>query len=146
MGNTGSIGTFAAVNVDLPPTERQIRRVLRALARQRVAVVLQPGNVWGIEGAIDHSEGVDTALKTCYMRGWVEPITNAIPRGQLTPDGRMPSGNLFTSSGPMYRVTEGGWAVINRSHHWTLIAVALSALSFVVAIVSVLVAVLQSHH
>jgi hypothetical protein len=31
--------------------ERQIRRVMRTLARQRVAVVLQSGVVWVVENA-----------------------------------------------------------------------------------------------
>jgi hypothetical protein len=35
--------------------EATIRRTLRALARQRVAIVLQPGNVWVIEKAIEEN-------------------------------------------------------------------------------------------
>lgn len=36
--------------------ERAIRRMLRKLARQRVALVLQPGNVRVIERALMHDE------------------------------------------------------------------------------------------
>lgn len=56
----------------LDPKERHIRQTLRRLARQRVALVLQPGNIWVIEYAVPENEETDATLKTCYMRGWVE--------------------------------------------------------------------------
>jgi hypothetical protein len=65
--------------------ERSIRRILRKLARQRVAMVLQSGNVCVVEKAVEDTAEMDAALKTCHMRGWVEPLENAIPKGKLTP-------------------------------------------------------------
>ncbi len=53
-------------------SERDIRRTLKSLSRQRVALVLQPGNVWVIERAVEDNEQTDAALKTAYMRGWVK--------------------------------------------------------------------------
>lgn len=75
----------------------RIHRTLRGLAKQRVAMVLQPGNVWVIERALKDTEETDALLKTCYMRGWVEPLEKSIPRGQLNQDGSLPMGELFTS-------------------------------------------------
>lgn len=115
-------------------------RPVRRLAGQRVALVLQPGNVWVIENAVDDNEKTDTALKTAYMRGWVEPIENAVPKGSLTPDGKLPpTGALFQGSGPLWRLTEGGWDVVNRSHSWALFAVLISVLSFAISVGSLVI-------
>ena len=84
-------------------SEREIRRILKRLSQQRVALVLQPGNVWVIEDAIEDNEETDAALKTAYMRGWVAPIENAVPKGKLTSDGALPSGNPFQEVGPLWK-------------------------------------------
>ena len=114
--------------------EWKIRRILRRLSKQRVAIVLQPGNVWVIEKAVEDNEETDTALKTCYMRGWVEPLENSIPRGKLKEDGSLPDGNLYQSFGPVWKLTDSGWAAINRAHEWTLIGILIGALGVLVAI------------
>jgi hypothetical protein len=65
--------------------EHFIRSVLKKLSRQRVAVLLQPGDVWVIEKAVNvDDDDVKEALRTCHMRGWVEPLSNSVPRGALT--------------------------------------------------------------
>ena len=120
-------------------SERDIRQTLKRLSRQRVGLVLQPGNHWVIEMAVTDDEQTDTALKTAWMRGWVEPIENAVPKGKLNPDGSLPDGPLYYGIGPIWRLTEAGWSVINRSHGWTLFAVLVSILSLIVAIGSLVV-------
>lgn len=93
--------------------ERHIRRTLRALARQRVAMVLQPGNVFVVERAIPNDEDSLAALRTGHMRGWVEPMFDeAIPQGRVPLPG-MPI--TFDQARPVYRLTDSGWAVIRRS-------------------------------
>jgi len=96
--------------------------------------VLQPGNVWVIEKAVEDNEETDLALKTCYMRGWVEPIESAVPRGKLTADGKLPQGNVFNQTGPFYRLTDSGWSVINRSHQLLLMTVLLGLLTLLAAL------------
>ena len=96
--------------------ERNIRRALRKLSKQRVALLLQPGNYWVVERAIDDDEDTDTALRTCYMRGWVEPIESQIPTGTLPPDGSLPRDFKFDKMKTHYRLTSAGWSVINGSH------------------------------
>lgn len=113
--------------------ERFIVATLRGLSRQRVSFVLQPGNVWVVERAIEATEETDAALKTCYMRGWVEPLEEAIPQGKLTPEGELPKGAIFTGEGPLYRLTDSGWAVINRSHQMTLLGIFLALLALIEA-------------
>jgi hypothetical protein len=102
-------------------------------------MVLQPGNHWVIELAVTDDELTDAALKTAWMRGWVEPIENAVPKGRLNPDGSLPDGPLYYGTGSIWRLTEAGWAVIKRSHGWTLVAILLSILSLVVAIGSLVI-------
>ena len=42
--------------------ERAIRRILRKLAKQRVVTVLQPGDVWVVEGAVEDNDETKAAL------------------------------------------------------------------------------------
>jgi hypothetical protein len=62
-------------------TERLINKTLRRLAKQRVTMILQPGNVWVIEYAVSEGESSDisAALRTCHLWGWVAPEMNAVP-------------------------------------------------------------------
>jgi hypothetical protein len=113
--------------------EHAIRQTLRKLSRQRVALVLQPGNVCVIERAVKTTAETDTALKTCHMRGWVEPLESAIPQGNLTPDGRLPE-NLNFEAGPLYKLTSAGWSVIYRSNQLALVALVIALISLLVSI------------
>ena len=117
--------------------ERRIRKVLAGLARQRVALVMQPGNVWVIENALERNGDAEANLMTCLMRGWVEPLHEDMPTGQLTPDLEFPSGALFTTKQSTYRLTEGGWAALNRAHAWTLVGVSIAALSLIAGIATI---------
>lgn len=112
----------------------KIYRILRRLAKQRVGLVLQPGNVWVIEYSVPDDDESDALLKTCYMRGWVEPLENSIPKGKLQPDGTLPKGPMFQSQGPVWKLTDSGWSAINRSHQ-------LAILTLFVALIGVLISV-----
>ena len=100
--------------------ERRIRQALRALAHQRVAVVLQPGNVWVIENSPTDTAYFEESICSCLMRGWVAVLHEAIPSGSLTADGNLPKGPLYESRSTVYRLTEAGWMVINRSQTWVI--------------------------
>lgn len=116
--------------------EWAIRRALKGLARQRVALVLQPGNVWVIENAVADDTETDSALKTCFMRGWVEPLENSIPKGKLQPDGSLPPGPLYEASGPVWKLTDSGWAAINRAHEWMLLGILIGAMGLLIAVIT----------
>jgi hypothetical protein len=118
--------------------ERFIRDVLQRLSRQRVALILQPGNVIVVEQAVmDQANGVPEALRTCHLRGWVEVVHEALPQAALGPNLELPRGWEGTS--PVYRLTEAGWHIINRTHSWT-IAVFVVAVATLIATVFGLVA------
>jgi hypothetical protein len=106
--------------------ERQIRRVMRALARQRVAVILQPGNVWVVENAPSNLPFQEEAFRTCLLRGWVAVLHEAVPKGSLTPEGNLPNGSMFQSTAPIYRLTEAGWLAINRAQAWVIATFAVA--------------------
>jgi len=107
--------------------------------------VLQPGNMWVIDKAVEDNEQSDAALKTAYIRGWVEPIENAVPKGKPGSDGSLPRDPLFQGTGPLWRLTEGGWAVVNRTRLWTLFAIVVSVLSFAVSGASFVFSVRRLH-
>jgi hypothetical protein len=112
--------------------ERSIRRVLRALARQRVAAILQPGGVWLVERAPTNLPFMAEALQTCMLRGWVEVLHHAVPSGALSDKAELQNGPIFQGTKTIYRLTESGWAVINRTQAW-IIATFLVALLGVMA-------------
>ena len=84
--------------------ERFIKKVLKELSRQRVEGIL-PDGVWVVNSAVTEEEDVVAAVRTCHMRGWVEPLCNAIPHGQLTAEGKLPQGGRFSGTAPVYRLT-----------------------------------------
>jgi len=112
----------------------KINSILQRLAKQRVALVLQPGNIWVIEYAVPDNDETDALLKTCYMRGWVEPLVNSIPKGKLQPDGSLPKGAVFQSQGPLCKLTDSGWSAINRSHQLAILGLFLSLFGVIIAI------------
>lgn len=114
--------------------ERRIRRVLTKLARQRVVGVLQPGGVWVIEKALKRDDDAEAALATCLMRGWIEPLHENMPGADLDPDNLLRSPLPFTRTVTTYRLTEGGWAALNRAHAWTLVNVIIAVLSLAATI------------
>jgi len=117
--------------------EMRIRRTLRALSRQRVALVLKPGKVLVIERAVESTdEEIEASLRTCLIRGWVEVLENALPNGRLTEDQRLPN-PLFTDVSPLYRITDSGWSVIHRDRLWSVTAVIFAAASFVIAVLAI---------
>jgi hypothetical protein len=116
--------------------EHKIRKTLRHLSQQRVELVLQPGNAWLVIGP-KNDEQTDLALKTAYLRGWVELVVNSIPYGELTSDGKLPTNESewFYKHAPVYKITEAGWAVINRTHMWTMVALFISLLAIAVGLI-----------
>ena len=125
--------------------ERVIRRTLRKLARQRVRVILQPGNVIVVDQAVEEDEETAPALMTCYLRGWVEPLEHAIPSGRLTPDGNLPN-PLFSGVKTMYRMTDAGWSVVYRVHLWLVMTVIIAFLSlFAGVLVGIFGPIISSH-
>lgn len=103
--------------------EYSIHRTLKLLSKQRVALVLQPGNVWVVEKALPESEEHLENVQTCLMRGWVEVLNDSVPTGKLKPDGTLPEGHLFERTKPIYRLTDGGWNKIHRSHVQAILSV-----------------------
>jgi hypothetical protein len=116
------------------PFERTVRRALRQLAKQRVRVVLQPGNFWVIDNAGAQHEDTHAALLTCYMRGWIEPLEHAVPRARLSPDGSLPANPQFGEAETQYRLTSAGWSAIYRSNMIAIVALLISVLSFSVVV------------
>jgi hypothetical protein len=94
--------------------ERSIRRNLRLLSRQRVRVILQPGNVWVIDKSPRWTAEREEAWLTCYLRGWIEPLHSAVPTAELRDDLTLPDRMQGTKT--MYRITEAGWNVVHGAH------------------------------
>lgn len=117
--------------------ERKIRKVLAGIARQRVALVLQPHNTWVLEHALKRNDDVEAALATCLMRGWVEALHENMPVGDLDARGLPSSQQPFTRTETTYRLTEGGWAALNRAHIWTVVGVAIALLTLAVTLLTV---------
>ena len=114
--------------------ERFIRKTLRKLSRQRVVGIAQPGNVWVIEKSPPKGKKLDAALRTCHIRGWIEILVNAVPKGQLTKEGELPDGKIFDEVGPIYRLTDSGWNAINRTHDWGIVTCMIAWATLIAAL------------
>lgn len=125
--------------------ERAIRKALRAIARQRVVLVLQPGNVLVVERSPLNEEWFDVAVRTSHIRGWVDVVHDSIPSATVQFEG----GNLVFPQGmtpkSIYRLTEGGWAVIHRSHAWLIATFVVALLSLLAGIASVALSLMTAN-
>ena len=125
--------------------EHRVRKTLHAIARQRVAMVLYPGNVLVVEQSPPDEEWFDLAVRTCHIRGWVDVLHDSLPSGRLRYDGNQPVLPQEMKPKTIYRLTEGGWAVIHGSHAWLIATFVVSLLSLAAGIVSVVVTVITAH-
>lgn len=98
--------------------EKNIRKVLKSLTKQRISMIL-PNNIWVIEN-VSKLPFKEEALKTCLIRGWVEIIEEAVPSGDLSLDHHIKSQQTFSHHEPIYRITDAGWAIVNRTHSWII--------------------------
>lgn len=120
--------------------ERQVRRALRAIARQRVALVLQPGNVQVVERSPAKEEWFELGVRTAQIRGWVEVLHENLPTGTVHMKGNTPQLPSTMNPETHYKLTEGGWAVLNRSHAWVLATFIVSTVGLIVSAVSLVIA------
>jgi hypothetical protein len=121
--------------------ERKVRRVLRALARQRVVIIVDhPDAPWVIERAVPIFEGVNEALRTCELRGWAHVLHDAVPTQHMSTDDLLDldAANLRApKSTPIFRLTEAGWAALNRTHTWLLATFAVTTAGLAASLVGV---------
>lgn len=114
--------------------ERLVHRTLRTLSKQRVVDILQPGGVWLLERALMHEDpGVAASLRTCHLRGWVEIVEDAVPHGSIDANANI---NYPEGTAPVYRLTEAGWAALNRTHEWVIRTFIVAAAALVVALLA----------
>jgi hypothetical protein len=106
--------------------EYAIYKTLKLLAKQRVALILQPGNVWVIEKSLPETEQNLENIQTCIMRGWVEILHESVRSGNLKSDGSLPDGRLFQNEKPIYKLTDSGWNAIHRTHYMGLLSITIS--------------------
>ncbi len=123
----GSIGLFEMKR------EYSIYRTLKRLSKQRVGMILQPGNVWVIEKALPRTDENEENLQTCLMRGWIEILHESVPMGVLGPNAELPDGQSLTSKEHIYRLTEGGWNALHRTHVIGILSIITALIGLVLA-------------
>jgi len=123
--------------------ERQVRRALKAIARQRVTLILQPGDVELIELSPPDEEWFQLGMRTARIRGWVEVLHENLPTGTVQMKGNSPQLPNNMTPKTHYRLTEAGWAVLNRSHAWVLATFIVSSVALVVSVASLFVSLLS---
>ena len=124
--------------------ERNVRKALKALARQRVAMVLPDGGLV-IELCPPRADWFDEAVRTAHLRGWVEVLHHSIPNGQLTFVGNQPRFPDALTAQTMYRLTEGGWTIIRRSHGWVIATFAVAVISLVASLAGIAVTLVTAN-
>jgi len=114
--------------------EFKMHRLLKKIARQRVTMILQPGNVPVIERAVDHDEVTKTLILTAQIRGWVEILHESMPTGQIDAKGEINPSQPFQSREDYWKLTDSGWAAIPRRHQLSLLSIAVALLGVYFAI------------
>src|ERR1700722_17005189 len=123
-------------------SEIEVRRVLKAFARQQVyGFVANPqgGNpIWYIDAPEDVQEN-RYPLNTCLLRGWVEELDRGNQSYERYPIAQplIPKGSSFDDSfskPPYYRVTTAGWNALNRSYAISRIALLVSGVALLVSL------------
>lgn len=119
--------------------ERQVRRVLRAISRQRVAMVLQSRSVPVVESSPPRDGWFESGVRTCLIRGWLAILYADLPTGIVETHGntQLPPTEMIPLT--HYRVTEGGWAVLNRSQGWVIATFLISGIGLAVGIASLVI-------
>lgn len=118
-------------------SDRQLRRILKRVDKQRVIAVLGAGmsNVRPIPmieyGIPYNDEEFSCGLLTCEFRGWVESFGEEIPiKNMLT--GQEADNHRF-------RITQAGRAVLDRTQAIANFAVFVAAVGFLVSSASLLI-------
>jgi hypothetical protein len=115
--------------------EYRTRKALKKIARQRVAMILNPGGIWVIEKALIKNDETEAAISTCLMRGWIDIHDNSVKMCQLNPDGSLPEnfkGKLQNDK--LYKVTDSGWRVIKREQVILVLSLIFAVLAVVIAL------------
>jgi hypothetical protein len=112
--------------------EFSIHKTLKLLSKQRVAMVLQPGDVWVIEKSLPDTETHQENLQTCLMRGWVEILKDSIPTGKVGADGSLPQSGYKIKH--IYRLTDSGWNAIHRTHVLTVLSIIATLVGISIAL------------
>lgn len=95
------------------------------------------GPIWIVDQSPDLGEAGEMALHTCRMRGWVEIMEDAVPTGHLESSSATVPDLMSAPRQPVYRLTDGGWAHLRRSHALAVATFIVSTLAFVAAAMAV---------
>lgn len=120
--------------------ERFFRVILRRVTRQRALMNLDSENIWVIEDALPNDEQTQAALRTCHMRGWVEPLEDARLSTEWIEDVELVDVMEPVGEHAIYRLTSAGWDALRGTHRlllWTLVA---SLGSFAITLIGLLIA------
>jgi hypothetical protein len=96
-------------------------------------MVFNPGRVLVLERAVTRTEEIEADLESCVLRGWVEVLYAGMPSGpaqQLLERGQLQLGTRED----FYRLTDAGWAVINRDRQIALVSVGLAVIGLLLSI------------
>jgi hypothetical protein len=124
--------------------ERAVRKAMHAIAKQRAVMFVEPGHVLVVEHATPDEEWFDVAVQTCLIRGWADVLHDAVPTGDLSSQGGEIVLPQSMTPKAMYRLTEGGWAAINRSHAWVIGTFMVALVTLVATVAPSLVALILS--
>ncbi|GAB3034116.1 hypothetical protein [Bowmanella dokdonensis] len=113
--------------------ENKIHKVLKKVAKQRISIILQPGNVPVIERAVGNDEATQALLLTAQIRGWVEVLHEALPTGKVDEQGNL-SESSFQNIQTHWRLTDSGWAAIQRRHQMAIFSLIVGLTSIFIAI------------
>jgi hypothetical protein len=114
-----------------------IRKALRLLSREYVIdAPAPPAAIVIVRDKRMETAEMRGALRTCYLRGWAEPIDDApIPAVALGVGG-----NLQRAPGIVrYRLTSAGWNVVHNARRWLFATLFISFLGLLLTLLNLII-------
>ncbi|MGR3972840.1 hypothetical protein [Shewanella sp. 1180_01] len=113
--------------------ENKVHKVLKKVAQQRIAIIL-PGNVPVIERCVGNDEATQALLLTAQIRGWVDVLYENLPTGKVDEDGHLSAAPSFANVQTHWKLTDSGWAAIQRRHQMALLSLFIGLVSVLIGI------------
>ena len=108
--------------------EYSIYKTLTRISKQRVVLLLEQGNTWVVEHALQDTSQNQANIRTCIIRGWIGLLHESVPSTNIDNNYGLSKRLEFNNNQDIYKLTDSGWNAIHRTHVITLLGIIIALL------------------